>query len=79
MVQDRKDVSPEDFLRLEVAGKGQVRLLTGLDDRQMLSEGHPASLGHPAGSAEHLTPQLGVSRFSEAAAHPQRPCSGEEG
>ena len=39
MVQDRKDMSPEDFLRQEVERKGQVRLLTGLDDRQMLSEG----------------------------------------
>lgn len=79
MVQDRKDMSPEDFLRQEVERKGQVRLLTGLDDRQMLSEGHPSSLGHPAGSAEHLTPQLGVSKFSEAAAYLQRLCSGEEG
>lgn len=27
-----------------------------LGDRQMLSEGHPSSLGHPAGSMGHLIP-----------------------
>ena len=70
-------MSPEDPLRQGVGRKGQVRLLAGLGDKQMLSEGHPSSPGHPAGSTEHLTPQLGASKFSGAAADPQRPRSGE--
>lgn len=70
-------MSPEDTLK-QVGRKGPVRLLADLGDRQMLSEGHPSSFEHPAESMAHRMSQLGASKFLEAAAVPQRHCSGEK-